>query len=113
MLTIQNRWKIIGETIPMSKPLRLAKIHDVVEWIDNRYEFRIKIETPKDIYQYSLYLNRKKIPYPIVLTDCWGLYYEKKPNQLVVEELGKEDLRDMGEVIRRISNLMDRILNQI
>jgi hypothetical protein len=58
-----------------------------------------------------LKLKREKIPYPIVLTDCWELSYEEKPNQLKVEALGKEDLRDMGEVIRRISNLMDRILN--
>ena len=111
MLTIQNISKIVGKSIPMSVPLRLAKIEDVIEWIDNRYEFRIKLETPSYNEVYRLFLDRKKIPYPIVLTDCWELSYEEKPNQLKVEALGKEDLRDMGEVIRRISNLMDRILN--
>jgi hypothetical protein len=97
----------------MNHPLRLARIEDVIEWIDNTYEFRIKIETPENTKEYSLKLNREKIPYPIVLTDCWELSYEEKPNQLKVEALGKEDLRDMLEVHRRIGNLMDRILNQI
>ena len=100
-------------SIPMNHPLRLARIEDVIEWIDNTYEFRIKIETPENTKEYSLKLNREKIPYPIVLTDCWELSYEEKPNQLKVEALGKEDLRDMLEVHRRIGNLMDRILNQI
>ena len=110
MLTIQNIGKIIGKTIPMNFPLRLARIQDVYGTADT-YAFRIKVETPKDTKHYTLKLNREKIPYPIVLTDCWELSYEEKPNQLKVEALGKEDLRDMGEVIRRISNLMDRILN--
>jgi hypothetical protein len=111
MLKIQNISKIVGMSIPMSEPLRLARIEDVIEWIDNRYEFIIKIETPKNIHQYSLYLNRKKIPYPQVLHNGWELYYEEKPNQLIVEALGKGDLQDMLEVQRRIGNLMDRILN--
>ena len=113
MLTIRNISKIVGMSIPMNHPLRLARIEDVIEWIDNTYEFRIKIETPENTKEYSLKLNREKIPYPIVLTDCWELSYEEKPNQLKVEALGKEDLRDMLEVHRRIGNLMDRILNQI
>ena len=98
MLKIQNISKIVGKSIPMSVPLRLAKIEDVIEWIDNRYEFRIKIETPKNIHQYSLYLNRKKIPFPQVLHNGWELYYEEKPNQLIVEALGQGDLKDMVEV---------------
>jgi hypothetical protein len=110
MLTIQNIGKIIGMTIPMNYPLRLARIQDVYGTADT-YAFRIKVETPKDTKHYTLKLNREKIPYPIVLTDCWELSYEEKPNQLKVEALGKGDLRDMGEVIRRISNLMERVLN--
>jgi hypothetical protein len=110
MLTIQNIGKIIGMSIPMNYPLRLARIQDVYGTADT-YAFRIKVETPKDTKHYTLKLNREKIPYPIVLTDCWELSYEEKPNQLKVEALGKGDLRDMGEVIRRISNLMERVLN--
>ena len=110
MLTIQNIGKIIGKTIPMNFPLRLARIQDVYGTADT-YAFRIKVETPKDTKHYTLKLNREKIPYPIVLTDCWELSYEEKPNQLKVEALGKGDLRDMGEVIRRIGNLMERVLN--
>jgi hypothetical protein len=110
MLTIQNIGKIIGLSIPMNYPLRLARIQDVYGTADT-YAFRIKVETPKDTKHYTLKLNREKIPYPIVLTDCWELSYEEKPNQLKVEALGKGDLRDMGEVIRRISNLMERVLN--
>ena len=110
MLTIQNIGKIIGMSIPMNYSLRLARIEDVYGTADT-YAFRIKVETPKDTKHYTLKLNREKIPYPIVLTDCWELSYEEKPNQLKVEALGKGDLRDMGEVIRRISNLMERVLN--
>jgi hypothetical protein len=110
MLTIQNIGKIIGMSIPMNYPLRLARIEDVYATVDT-YAFRVKIETPKDTKHYTLKLNREKIPYPIVLTDCWELSYEEKPNQLKVEALGKGDLRNMGEVIRRISNLMERVLN--
>jgi len=110
MLTIQNIGKIIGMSIPMNYPLRLARIEDVYGTVDT-YAFKVKIETPKDTKHYTLKLNREKIPYPIVLTDYWELSYEEKPNQLKVEALGKGDLRDMGEVIRRISNLMERVLN--
>ena len=110
MLKIQNISKIVGKSIPMSEPLRLARIEDVYRTVD-AYAFRVKIETPNDTKKYSLILDRNKIPYPIVLTDCWELSYEEKPNQLKVEALGKGDLNDMGEVIRRIGNLMDRILN--
>ena len=110
MLTIQNIGKIIGMSIPMNYPLRLARIEDVYRTVDT-YAFKVKIETPKDTKYYTLKLNREKIPYPIVLTDCWELSYEEKPNQLKVEALGKGDLRDMGEVIRRIGNLMERVLN--
>jgi hypothetical protein len=112
MLTIQNINKIVGKTIHLGgNALAMARIEDVYEWIDNRYEFRIKLETPSYNEVYRLFLDRKKIPYPIVLTDCWELSYEEKPNQLKVEALGKGDLRDMGEVIRRIGNLMERVLN--
>jgi hypothetical protein len=112
MLTIQNIGKIIGKSIPMSEPLRLAKIEDVYGTID-AYAFRVKIETPKDTKKYSLRLDRKKIPYPAVISDCWELSYDTRPNQRLIEALGKEDLNDMVEVQRRIGNLMDRILNQI
>jgi hypothetical protein len=110
MLTIQNIGKIIGKSIPMSFPLRLARIEDVYGTADT-YAFKVKIETPNDTKHYILKLNREKIPYPQPLHNGWELYYERRPNQSVVEALDKEDLRDMGEVIRRISNLMDRILN--
>jgi hypothetical protein len=111
MLTIQNIGKIIGMSIPMNYPLRLARIEDVYG-TDDTYAFKVKIETPKDTKHYTLKLNREKIPYPIVLSDCWELSYEEKPNQLKVEALGKGDLRNMGEVIRRIGNLMERILTR-
>ena len=110
MLTIQNIGKIIGKTIPMNFPLRLARIEDVYGTVD-AYVFRVKIETPNDTKKYSFRLNRKKIPYPQPLHTGWELSYEKRPNQLVVEVLDREDLKDMGAVIRKISNLMDRILN--
>jgi hypothetical protein len=113
MLTIKNISKIVGKSIYIGgNTLAIGKIFDVYEWIDNRYEFRIEISKPDGtLKQYHLNLDRNKIPYPIVLTDCWELSYEEKPNQLKVEALGKGDLNDMGEVIRRIGNLMDRILN--
>jgi hypothetical protein len=47
-----------------------------------------------------------------VLKNCWELSYEEKPNQFIVEAIQKSELRDMGEVIRVLSNLMDRILNR-
>ena len=114
MLTIQNINKIVGKTFHIGgNKLAIGTIFDVYEWIDNRYEFRIEISTPDgNTKQYHLNLDRKKIPYPIVLSDCWELSYEEKPNQLKVEALGKGDLRDMGEVIRRIGNLMERVLNR-
>jgi hypothetical protein len=111
MLTIQNISKIKGMSIPMNHPLRLARIEDVYGTVD-AYAFRVKIETPNDTKKYSLILDRNKIPYPIVISDCWELSYENRPNQLIVEALDKGDLKDMGEVIRRIGNLMDRILNR-
>lgn len=112
MLTIQNIGKIVGMSIPMSEPLRLARIEDVYGTADT-YAFKVKIENPNGVYGYTLKLDRKKIPYPIVISDCWELSYEVRPNQLIVEALGKEDLTDILEVQRRIGNLMDRILNQI
>jgi hypothetical protein len=117
MLTIRNINKIVGKTLPISNTkmhtLAIARIEDVYEWTDNRYEFRIKVETPdsRNNNIYRLNLNREKIPYPIVLKDCWELSYEEKPNQFIVEAIQKSELRDMGEVIRVLSNLMDRILN--
>ena len=114
MLTIRNLHKIVGKTLPISNTrmhtLAMGRIEDVYVRTDNIYEFRVKVETPKDTKEYRLFLNRKKIPYPQILHEGWELSYEEKPNQLKVEALGKEDLRDMGEVIRRIGNLMDRIL---
>jgi hypothetical protein len=110
MITIQNIGKIIGKTIPMNFPLRLARIEDVYGTADT-YAFKVKIETPNDTKHYILKLDRKKIPYPQILHNGWELSYEEKPNQLKVEALGKGDLRDMGEVIRRIGNLMERVLN--
>jgi hypothetical protein len=76
------------------------------------YAFKVKIETPKDTKHYTLKLNREKIPYPIVLKDCWELSYEEKPNQYIVESIHKSEMRDMGMVLRILSNLMDRILNR-
>ena len=113
MLTIRNINKIVGKTLYLGgNTLAIARIEDVYEWIHNTYEFRIMVETPDGKNKrYLLNLDRKKIPYPIVLSDCWELSYEEKPNQLKVEALGKGDLRDMGEVIRRIGNLMERVLN--
>jgi hypothetical protein len=118
MLTIRNINKIVGKTLPISNTrmhtLAIGRIEDVYEFIDNTYEFRIKVETPdsRNNNLYRLKLNRNKIPYPVVLKDCWELSYEEKPNQFIVDAMSKEDVRDMGEVIRRISNLMDRILTR-
>jgi len=113
MLTIRNINKIVGKTFHIGgNTLANGTIYDVYHWIDNRYEFIVEISTPDGTLKlYNLNLNRKKIPYPIVLHDGWELSYEEKPNQLKVEALGKEDLRDMGGVIRRIQNIMERILN--
>ena len=115
MLTIQNINKIVGKTLPISNTrmhtLAMARIEDVYEWIDNRYEFRIKVETPHNNNWYLLNLDRKRIPYPIVLTDCWELSYEEKPNQFIVETIHKSEMRDMGQVIKVLGNLIDRILN--
>ena len=115
MLTIQNINKIVGKTLPISNTrmhtLAIARIEDVYEFIDNTYEFRVIVETPDGrAAQYRLKLNRKRIPYPVVLKDSWELSYEEAPNQYKVDALGIGDLRDMKEVIRRIGNLMDRIL---
>ena len=114
MLTIRNINKIVGKQIYIGgNKLAIAKVEDVYEFIDNTYEFRIKVETPDGKNNlYRLKLNRNKIPYPIVLTDCWELSYEEKPNQFIVEAIQKSELRDMGKVIRIISNLMDGILNR-
>jgi len=115
MLTIRNINKIVGKDIHIGgNRIALAKIEDVIEWIDNRYGFIIHVHTPDGkIKGYHLNLDRKKIQYPIVLKDCWELSYEEKPNQLKVEveAISKEDLRDMKEVIRRIGHMMDRVLN--
>jgi hypothetical protein len=115
MLIIKNINKIVGKTFHIGgNKLAIGTIFDVYDWLDNRYEFRIEISTPDgNTKQYHLNLDRKKIPYPIVLSHCWELSYEdiQNPNQIKVEALGKGDLNDMGEVIRRIGNLMDRILN--
>jgi hypothetical protein len=118
MLTIRNINKIVGKTLPISNTrmhtLAMARVEDVYEFIDNTYEFRIKIETPdsRNNNIYRLKLNRNKIPYPVALKNCWELSYEEKPNQIIVEAIQKSELRDMGEMIRIISNLMDRILNR-
>jgi hypothetical protein len=113
MLTIQNISKIVGRTFHIGgNILTIGRIFDVYEWIDNRYEFIVEISTPDGkIKQFSLNLNREKIPYPQILHNGWELSYEEKPNQLIVEALGKGDLKDMVEVQRRIQNLMERILN--
>ena len=115
MLTIRNINKIVGKMLPISNTrmhtLAIGRIEDVYEFIDNTYEFRIKVETPDGKNNlYRLKLNRNKIPYPIVLTDCWELSYEEKPNQFIVDAMSKEDVRDMGKVIGVLGNLMDRIL---
>jgi hypothetical protein len=117
MLTIRNINKIVGKKLPISNTkihtLAIGTIEDVYEWTDNRYEFRIKVETPDGKNNiYRLNLNREKTPYPIVLKDSWEISYEEKPNQFIVESIQKSDLRDMGEVIRILGNLMDRILNR-
>jgi hypothetical protein len=121
MLTIRNIDKIVGKTLHISntKMYRLAigRIDDVIEYSDNRYEFTIKIETPDGRSNwYFLYLNREKIPYPnpIVPKDCWELSYEdiQKPNQFIVESIQTSELRDMREVERKISILMDKILKR-
>ena len=113
MLTIQNINKIVEKTIYIGgSTLAIAKVEDVYEWGWNQYEFKIYVETPNDTKQYKLFLNRNKIPYPIVLTDCWELSYEEKPNQFIVETIHKSEMRDMGQVIRVLGNLIDRILTR-
>ena len=116
MLTIRNINKIVGKTLPISNTLMhtlaMARIEDVYEWGRNQYEFKIYVETPNDTKQYKLFLNRNKIPYPVVLKDSWELSYEEKPNHFIVDAIGKADMRDMGEVIRRLGNMMDRILTK-
>ena len=115
MLTIRNINKIVGKTLPISNTrmhtLAMARIEDVYEWIDNRYEFRIKVETPHSNNWYLINLNRNKIPYPIGLKDCWELSYEEAPNQFIIETIHKSEMRDMGQVIQVLGNLIDRILN--
>ena len=113
MLTIRNINKIVGKAIYIGgNVLAIAKVEDVYEFIDNTYEFRIYVESPDGRNNiYRLKLNRKRIPYPQVLHNGWELSYEEKPNQLIIEALSIGDLRNMKEVIRRIGNLMDRILN--
>jgi hypothetical protein len=112
MLTIKNISKIVGKSIYIGgNTLAIGRIYDVYDWIDNRYEFIVEISTPKDTKLYRLNLNREKIPYPVVLKASWELSYEEAPNQYKVDGIGKEDLRDIGEVIRRIGHMMDRILN--
>jgi phosphoribosyl 1,2-cyclic phosphodiesterase len=117
MITIQNIGKIIGKVLPISNTkmhtLAMMRIEDVYGMGDT-YAFRIKVETPKDTKHYTLKLNREKIQHPHHLLgyECWELRCEERPNQLVVEVLDKKDLKDMGEVIRKISNLMDRILTR-
>ena len=47
MLTIRNINKIVGKDIYIGmNRIALAKIEDVYEWIDNRYEFIIQVHTP-------------------------------------------------------------------
>ena len=116
MLTIQNINKIVGKTLPISNTrmhtLAMARIEDVYEFIDNTYAFRIKVETPDGRNNwYLLNLDRKRIPYPVVLKDCWELSYEEKPNQFIIETIHKSEMRDMGQVIKVLGNLIDRILN--
>lgn len=113
MLTIQNINKIVGRTFHIGgNTLTIGRIFDVYEWIDKRYEFIVEISTPDGkIKQFSLNLNREKIPYPIVLKDCWELSYEEAPNQYKVDGISKEEIGDMGKVMGRIYNMMERILN--
>ena len=115
MLTIRNINKIVGKTLPISNTrmhtLAMGTIEDVYEWTDNRYEFRIKIETPKDTKQYPLKLKREPSKYePYKREFLYELSYEEKPNQFIIESIQKSELRDMGAVIRVLGNLMDRIL---
>ena len=113
MLTIRNIDKIVEKTIYIGgSGLAIAKVEDVYEWTDNRYEFRIKVETPHSNNLYLLNLNRNKIPYPVVLKDSWELSYEEAPNQYKVDALSIGDVSDMKEMIRRIGNMMDRILTK-
>jgi hypothetical protein len=112
MLTIRNINNIVGTNIYIGLPkLAIARIEDVYEWIDNRYEFRIKVETPDgNSKRYHLNLDRNKIQYPNQPNSHWELSYDGKPNQIMVEALDKEDLKNMGEVIKRIENIVERIL---
>jgi hypothetical protein len=113
MLTIQNIGKIIGKTLPISNTqmhtLAMIRIENVYATSDT-YAFKVKLDTPNDTKHYTLKLDRKKVQQPHLLlgSNCWELYYENKP--ILVEILDKEDLGDMVAVIRKISNLMDRIL---
>lgn len=114
MLTIKNINKIVGKQIYIGgNVLAIARIEDVYEFIDNTYEFKVAVETPdsRNNNIYRLKLNRNKIAYPIGLKDSWELSYEEKPNHFIVDAIGKGDVRDMKEVIRRIGYMMDRILN--
>jgi hypothetical protein len=118
MLTIRNISKIVEKSIYIGgNALAIGKIYDVYDWIDNRYEFIVEITTPKDTKLYRLFLNREKIPYhtftnvtPQVLHDGWELSYEEGTNQIIVEALDKKDLKDMGNVVKRIENIVERIL---
>ena len=118
MLTIRNINKIVGKTLPISNTrmhtLAMGRIEDVYEWTDNRYEFRIKVETPKDTKEYNLKLKREPSKYePYKREFLYELSYEEKPNQFIVESIQKSEMRDMGKVIGVLGNLVDRILNKI
>jgi hypothetical protein len=93
--------------------LAIGRIEDVYEFIDNTYEFRIKIETPDGRNNiYRLKLNRNKIPYPIALKNCWELSYEEKPNQFIVDAMSKPMVQNMDIFKLKLGELMDRVLSK-
>lgn len=118
MLTIRNINKIVGKTLPISNTrmhtLAMARIEGVYELIDNTYAFNVAVEKAdnRNNSLYCLILDRDKIPYPIGLKNCWELSYEEAPNQFIIETIHKSEMRDMGQVIRVLGNLIDRILTK-
>ena len=115
MLTIENIHKIVDKKIIIPHhPDWIGRVKDVYYMSDNTYVFQIQLNALNYVNnkEIKIVLDREKIPYPIVLKDCWELSYEEKPNQFIVDAMSKEDVRDMGKVIGVLGNLMDRILNR-
>jgi hypothetical protein len=120
MLTIQNLYKILGETIPILNPdIKGGTIEDIIQMMGAdgcSYIFKVQVYEPINpnlmgIGMYDIKLDRKKIEYPKELNHCWELSYEEHPNQFIVDAMSKPMVQNMEIFKIKLGELMDRVLS--